>query len=184
MKKSLLVASVIGGSFILLLLISVIWGVSRYNTARSLHNQYDALARANEASFDNMWKKINQTAQATDAQKNALKEIFNGYAATRSGNGNGGQIMTWLQESVPAVDTTVYRNLQNIIAGSRDEWTVRQIALVDVAREYNQMLVVFPSNLLLGAYGFQKINARVVTSGRTDKAFSSGKDDDVNLGVK
>jgi hypothetical protein len=84
----------------------------------------------------------------------------------------------------PCVDVTVYRNLQNIITGARDEWTMNQTALVDIANSYNLMLARFPGNLLLGAFGFQKIDAKVITSSRTGQAFASGKDDDTDLGLK
>jgi hypothetical protein len=74
-----------------------------------------------------------------------------------------------------------FTNLQNIIAGSRDEWTANQIALVDIAREYNKNLATFPSNVFLHAFGFQDIDAKIITSTRTDNAFKTGKDDDVDL---
>jgi len=161
-----------------------VYGISTYNTASRLHNLYDSKLVDNTSEFDNMWKKISQTAQIPEAKKNALKDIFEGYAAARSGNADGGQLMKWVQESVPNVDLSEYKDLMNIIVGSRDSWTNRQKELVDIARQYNEMLSVFPSNVFLGLFGMEKINAKVVTSSRTDKAFESGKDDDVDLGFK
>lgn len=163
---------------------SAIYGISTYNTASRLHNLYDSKLLDNTSEFDNMWKKISQTAQIPNAKKDALKEIFEGYASARSGNSDGGQLMKWVQESVPNVDLSEYKDLMNIIVGSRDSWTNRQKELVDIARQYNEMLSVFPSNVFLGLFGMEKINAKVITSNRTDKAFDSGKDDDTDLGFK
>lgn len=160
---------------------SGIYGVSTYNTAKRLHNLYDAKLVDNTSEFDNMWKKISQTSQIPDAKKDALKEIFNGYAAARTGNGDNGSLMKWVQESIPNPDLSEYRDVMNIIVGSRDSWTNRQKELVDIARQYNEMLSVFPSNIFLGLFGMEKIDPKVVTSSRTDNAFKTGKDDDVEL---
>lgn len=158
-----------------------IYGVSTYNTASRIHNLYDSKLLDNTSEFDNMWKKISQTAQIPNAKKEALKEIFEGYATARSGNGEGGQLMKWVQESVPTADLSEYTALMNIITGSRDSWTNRQKELVDIARQYNEMLSVFPSNVFLGLFGMEKINAKVITSSKTDKSFETGKDDDIDL---
>lgn len=163
-------------------LIAVTWGVSTYNQAAGLKNLYEAKLKANTASFDNMWKTISQSVQVADKQKDALKEIFNSHAAARSqGAQNDQLIMKWVQESVPNVDVSVYRNLQNIITSSRDGWTMRQLELVDIARQYNQSLVQFPTNVFLRIFGFQPIEAKVITSERTEKTFETSQDNDVKL---
>jgi hypothetical protein len=51
----------------------LIWGVSTYNRSASLKNTYEMKVKDNSSEFDNCWKKIQQTAQVTEAQKNALK---------------------------------------------------------------------------------------------------------------
>ncbi len=158
-----------------------IYGVSTYNQAKRLHNLYDAKLVDNNSEFDNMWKKVAQTAQIPEAKKEGLRQIFNEYAAARTGNGDGGSLMKWTQESIPNPDLSEYKQLMNIITGSRDSWTNRQKELVDVARQYNEMLAVFPSNVFLGLFGMEKIDPKIVTSSRTDEAFKTGKDDNVDL---
>lgn len=165
-------------------IVFVIYGISTYNQAARLRNLAEAKTLDNTSEFDNMWKKISQVSQVTTAQKNALKEIFEGYAAARTGSGGGGEVMKWIKESVPNVDTSTFNNLQNIITGSRDSWTNRQKELIDIARQYNQMLATFPDGPFLRMFGFEKIVPKVVTSSRTDKAFETGKDDDVKLDMK
>lgn len=166
----LAVALVVGG----------MW-VSYNNTEVRLRNTITAKSKDNQSEFDNMWKKISQVAQVTDAQKNALKEIFVAHAEARGGVSKGGAnpLMTWLQESVPHVDTTTFNNLQNIITASRDSWTMRQKELLDLSREHNNALTLFPSSLFVGSR--PKIDVQIITSSRTDEAFKSGKDDDVDV---
>jgi hypothetical protein len=186
MNKAILVALILVGGGFLFAGVLGIWAVGTYNGAATLKNQYTSKVSANEASFDNMWKKIQQTSQVPDAQKNALREIFEGYAAARTGVGGGGSVMNWIKEAIPSVDVSIYKDLMNIITSSRDEWTRNQVELVSIANEYNKMLAVFPSNVLLKMLGFERIEPKIITSTRTENAFKTGKDDDVelNLGKK
>lgn len=182
MKTPLIIAGLAVGALGLLAVVIGLWAMGLYNGASTLRNQYESKVRANEAVFDNMWKKISQSSQVTDAQKDAMKEVFVGYAQARSGTGgSSASFINAVREAVPQFDAATFRNLQNIITGSRDEWTANQVALVDISREYNLMLVKFPSNLILGMLGFQKIDPKIITSSRTEKAFATSKDDDVDL---
>lgn len=157
------------------------YSISAYNTAITLKTGYDAKIKANEADFDNLSKKISQTAQVSKAQLEKLKDIYTSYAEARTGNGDKGAIMNWVQESVPNVDTSTMNNLQNIIVSSRNSWTERQKELVDISREYNTNLNTFPTNLILGVFGFQKINPLVVSSENTQKAFQTQQDNNTDL---
>lgn len=182
MKPFLLILIVIAVLIAAVAGIAGIWGISTYNNAAGLRNLYEAKVKANSASFDNMWKEISQTSQVTDKQKDALKDIFTSYAAARTtGGSQDGSLMKWVTESIPNVDVSVYKTLMNTITSARDSWTMRQLELVDIARQYNQLLVQFPTNVFLGAFGFKQIDAKVITSSRTEKAFETGKDDEVKL---
>lgn len=182
MKKAPLIAS-IGITVLVFGVVLVGYLVGMHNRAASLCNTYEMKVKDNSSELDNLWKKINQVAQVSDANKNALLEIFQGYAAARTGTNGGGSLANWIKESVPNVDLSTYKNLQNLIASSRDSWTMRQKELVDIAREYNQGLSVLPDKMLLSMMGFEKIDPKVITSTRTENAFIAGKDDDVSLPV-
>jgi hypothetical protein len=181
MKTGIAIAIVVFCVGMLFAGVMLAWGVGTYNQATTLRNQYEAKLKANEAVFDNMWKKISQSTEVTNMQKEALKDIFVGHAAARAGSGGAGSFINAVREVVPNVDTSIFKALMNVITGSRDEWTANQVALVDIAREYNLMLQAFPSNILLGAFSFKPIEVKLITSTRTDTAFKTGKDDEVAL---
>lgn len=168
----LLIACIIGGSVVSVSNREVILRVTIYQKQE-----------ANKTEFDNMFKKIAQSAQVTEGQKNALAEIFNGYAQARSGSGkeNDNLIFKWVQESVPNVDVSIYRNLQNIITSSRDSWTMRQTELLDLKREHDKILGVFPSGWILGMMGRKPIDVIIITSSKTQQTFATGKDDDIGV---
>jgi hypothetical protein len=172
-------AGVVGISVIAVIIIAA-YVIGLNNQAVILATTMEQKQRDNKSEYDNMWKKISQVAQVTDAQKNALKDIFTSYAEARN-NGSDNQIMTWINESVPTVDTTTFNNLQNIIVGSRDAFTFRQKELLDLKRAHDTLLRTFPSNLILKFLGHKEIDVTIVTSSKTEKSFETGKDDDVDV---
>jgi hypothetical protein len=153
--------------------------VSANNSEVRLRNAITAKQEANKATFDNMWKQISQVAQVTTEQKNALREIFENHAKARQGGSDDKLVMKWIKESIPNVDTKVYTNLQNIIVSARNSFTNDQVALLDLKREHDNVRTMFPSSLFVG--GRPEIKVTLVTSGKTEAAFASGRDDDVNV---
>jgi len=170
-------------SMVMLIALCVVLGsIGTYNSATGLKVSIEAKIKDNKNEFDNMKKKISQVAQVSSAQMEALADIFNTYARERSGNSiDDNLIMKWVQESVPNVDISTYKNLQNIIVSSRDAWTMRQKELIDLQREYNTMLKKFPSNIILSMFGFKEIDIPVIISTETQKVFETQKDDDVSV---
>jgi hypothetical protein len=158
-----------------------VYGIGVLNGEMRLKNAITAKQRDNYSEMDNMWKKISQVAQVTDAQKSALLEIFTGYAKARSAGKEGGSLANWIHESVPNVDTSTYVNLQNIITASRDRWTTQQKELLDMNREHDNIITVFPSSMVCGMFGRTKIEVTIVTSDRTEKAFETGRDNDTTV---
>lgn len=167
----------------LVLVVAVVLGImtiSTLNREGILRVTIEQKQKDNTSEFDNMWKKIAQTAQVSEKQASVLKDIFVSYADARTDK-NGGALMKWVQESCPNVDTGVFNKLMDIITASRDAWTFRQKELLDLNREHEKMFAVFPSNIILGMFGRQRIDVKIVTSERTDKAFETGKDNSTEL---
>lgn len=155
-------------------------GVSYYNNASSLKEQYDAKLSGNRSEFDAMTKKISKVAQVSKFQLEKLEQIYVKYADARTGEASG-ELMKWTQEAIPNVDNSTLNNVQNIIVAGHDGFNSKQRELLDVSREYNTLLVKFPSNIVLKTLGFSKIVPTIVTSTRTEDTFKSGKDDDTSV---
>ena len=155
-------------------------GISYSNGEIRLRNAITAKQKDNTSEFDNLWKKITQTVQVAEKDRESLQEIFNSYANARSGGQpDNGALATWINESVPNVDSATFTNLQNIITGSRDAWTQRQKELLDMKRAHDDRLTTFPSSVFVGGRG--AIEVQIITSTKTDAIFQSGSDDDVDL---
>jgi len=182
MSKALMAVLGIVGVGILAVVFIGIYVIGVSNGEARLRNAITAKQTDNTSEFDNMWKKIQQVAQVTEGQKNALLEIFTGYAEARGKAMEGGAgIAKWVKESCPNVDTKTFENLQNIIVGSRDRWTMNQKELIDLKREHDNIRTLFPGNIVCSILGRGEIKITVVTSERTDHAFKTGKDDNVQV---
>ena len=179
-NKAIVILGIASASILvgIMLIASVI---STSNREVELRTLIETKQTDNKNQMDLMWKSISQVAQVTDAQKKALIEIFTGYAQARSGNNKGGSLANWIHEAVPNVDTSTFNNLQNIITAKRDGFARNQTELLDMNREHKQLLRKFPSGVVLSLLGRKEISIVIVTSDRTENAFESGKDNDVNV---
>ena len=155
-------------------------GVSVYNTHIDLKNQIEAKQKANETIFDNTWKKINQTVQVSDKYKDGLKEVLLAYTSGRS-KGDSQLLMDWTKEAVPTFDSSIYKQINNVITSSRDDFTKNQEILIDLSRQHQQFIQKFPNNVFCAILGIKEIEIKVVTSSKTEEAFNTGKEDDIKL---
>ena len=155
-------------------------GVSVYNTHIGLKNQIEAKQKANEAIFDNTWKKINQTVQVSDKYKDGLKDVLLAYTQGRS-KGDSQLLMDWTKEAVPTFDSSIYKQINNVITSSRDDFTKNQEILIDLSRQHKQFIQKFPNNIFCSIMGIKEIEIKVVTSSKAEEAFNTGKEDDIKL---
>ncbi len=174
--KIVAVATVAAVSALLLLT----YVVSTVNAEVRLRNDIVAKQADNVSEYDSLWKKIEQAAQVTQAQKRALLEIVTAHAAARGGGGRGA-VASWIHESVPDVDTTTFDNLQNVITASRDRFAMRQKELLVLKSRHDSMLDSFPSGNLLALLDRRPIDVTVITSTKADDVFERGRDDGVEL---
>lgn len=155
-------------------------GISIYNNHTQLVTQIEARQQANTVIFDNMWKTINQTVQVSDKYKDGLKEVLVAYTTGRS-KGNNNLIMDWTKEAVPSFDSSIYKQINNIIEGSRKDFTKNQEILIDLERQDKALLRPFPNNIYASILGLKTPEIKVVTSTKTEKTFEVGKEDDIKL---
>lgn len=165
----LIIAGVIGGCII-----------NYYNTAINLETQFQAVQKDNQNQYDNMTKKIMQSAQVTSAQADMIRNIIVEHAQARTTS--GGSLMKMVTESIPTIPSEVWTNLQNIIISSRDKFALSQTKLIDIKREHDALRQRFPSSIICS--GRPTLEAIIVTSTRTQQAFETGTDDDIDLKLK
>jgi hypothetical protein len=100
------------------------------------------------------------------------------YAADKK-LGNGWE---WVWEANPNFNNNLYERLMTTIESQRAKFTEVQIRLREYKRLHDNMLDIFPSGFFLSQIaGRKKIDIAMVTSDRTEKAFKTGKDNEVKL---
>lgn len=160
------------------MIVGMMW-VTTSNSEIRLRTQIKAQQTSCTVVFDNTWKIISQKAQVSDKYKEAFKDIYPKLMEGRYGNARGGALLSFITESNPNFDVSLYKDLMNAIEAQRNTFTREQNKLIDLKREHDTLLQTFPSSMFVGSRS--TIEIQIVTSGKTKEAFSTGEENDVKL---
>lgn len=141
-------------------------------------NAVVAKQRANEPSFDTMWKILRDQAGVADEYKTAFKEIFPDIIKGRYANDKT-LLVKFITEANPHFDTRLYLKVMNSIEAERKRFLTDQQELIDTKQQHDNLLDAPVGNFFLVILGGKKkIDITVVTSDKTEEAFKTGKDND------
>lgn len=174
----------VGLAFLVLGGVACSVGVGTYNGLITQEEGVKAQYKQNQNNYDNMWKKFREASQVSTQYTNDLKKVYDSAIQSRYGKQGSGAMMQWLKEHNPNFDAGMYKNLQQLVESGRNSFEANQKMLIDKRRAYETDLRVFPNSVLASVMGFPKIDLDkydIVTSGATDKAFETGKADEVKL---
>jgi len=141
-----------------------------------------------KANYDKMFKVVAQTAEIPDhfmsEAKEAFKEIYTPLIEGRYSNDRGGSLMSWVSENNPNFDLKsfgkLYEKLQIAIESNREQFFVEQKKLIDIKRDYNVYIAQKPVKWFVND-GLKPLELKLITSTKTEKVFSSGVEDDIEL---
>ena len=167
----------LGGISTAILVVIVGMYISYSNKEIVIRNQAEAVQKESEVIFDKVWKVIQQQANVTDKYKDSFKEIYVEVMDARYKE--GGNLMKWIQEANPNFDSSLYKQLMNTISAERADFANVQTKLISVKQEHDNLRLQFPGSLFLS--GRRPLEIHIVTSTKTDAAFSTGKEDDIKL---
>jgi len=160
------------------ILVGVIY-VSYSNQEVRLRNAATAQETANTAIFDNVWKTIAQTANVKDDYKEDFRKSWTDILAANNSGSRMGSVQVFVNRINPKFDSGLYKRLMVVIESNRKEFLNNQKKLVDIKREHDNVRTTFPGSLICGNRPELKIT--IVTSGRTQDTFESGREDDISL---
>ena len=169
------------GSVVLLGAIFFGYVVSVLNTDADLRAAASAQQDSNKATFDTVWKILQQKAGVVDKYKSDFQAIWPDLIAGRYSQG-GGSLVQWVQERNPDFDSSLYKDLMASIEAERKELLREQKYLRKIKQDHDQLRTRFPSGFVLRTFGDgSELEVTIVTSSKTEQAFDSGKEDDVDL---
>ena len=174
---------VLGGvaAILLFALIAIVAVVSTLNGYARVSTKAAAVQADNKNVLDNTRKAIREAAAVSDREVDALMSIMVGYAEARGPNQGGGDgnaiSIGMVTEAVPSIASVqTLAKLQNIVVAGRKDWQAAQTNLIELKRQGDEMLALFPSGAILGMFGREPIEITVVTSRETEGNFESGED--------
>ena len=172
-KKGIIIGGV---AFLVLILAITTW--NQRNHAVKLKNKVNAQYSTNQSEYDNMWKKFKELTQVTDLQAEQFKDAYTGLITGRYQD--TGLLMKSVKEQNPNLDSSVYIKLQTEISASRNSFNNNQKKVIDMVREYNDYVETKPLMIMIGRHKLKDSNY-FITSAKTQDAFKSKQDDQINL---
>lgn len=177
-KRNLPIYLVLGGVLFFALVTGCMYA-SYNNSEVSLRHRADAQQENLKVVHDRTWKIIQQQAQVSDRYRESFNEIYPALMEGRYGNARGGSLLSFIQESNPEFDVSLFKQLSASIEAQRTSFAREQKILLDIKRDHDVLLDSFPSSMFVG--GRERLRVNVVTSTRTERTFDMGVDDEVDL---
>jgi uncharacterized protein YneF (UPF0154 family) len=154
--------------------------ISTSNQEIGLRNQATAQQEANKAIFDKVWKVIQQKAQVADQSADKFKEIYTSIMKERyEGDQKQAPLFKWIQEQNPTFDISIYKEISDAVESNRAEFLTGQKRLIDIKRVHDDLRLKFPGSIVVGSR--PALDIQIVTSEKTQAAFDTKREDDVNL---
>lgn len=166
----LIIAAVVG--------IGVILAYYSYDsTYITLNNNFEAQDKENRLIYDEVWKVVQQQAGVSEQYAEQFKSIYVQMMDARYEN--GGEAFKWIKEQNPQFDASMYKQLMSTIEAERIKFTNTQRKSVAIQQEMKNLVQKAPARWFIGSRPIPEL--QLVTSTKTDRAFTTGKEDDVDL---
>lgn len=150
------------------------------NNEAALRNKAAAQQKNLENHFDKTWKILSQQAQISVEAKDAFKEIYPALMEGRYGNARGGALLSFVKEHNPSFDIQKnYDTLMASVEALRTGYAREQEKLLTIKNLHDDARTLKPSKWFVG--NVPELEIVIVTSAKTDNAFLTGQDNDVEL---
>jgi hypothetical protein len=151
--------------------------ISYNNQAAGLKADIADQQRKIEVRFDTMWKTIAQSAEIKESYKDDFKEIWTDLIRGRYENG-AGQVMAWIKEQNPSLDSTIYTKLMTLVESERHALERAQGKLSQIAAAEQKLYTTRPSGWFVSGSPTEIV---IISSDKTKQITTVGKEGDIQI---
>lgn len=174
--------------FIAITIIGVVSVVGIYNNCISHEASIKAQYSENQNNYDKLFKTVAETAQVPTMYAKDLQNLYVSTTRTRYGQGGSKAVFQFIKEHNPTLDSSLYKQVQQVIESGRIDFESKQASLIDRKRVYESTILnTAVTGSVAKVLGFPKIDLAkfdIVTSATTDNAFSTKKAEPFTINAK
>lgn len=170
--------------FGLIALISIPSYISAANYGNATEQKLLAIVENNENIYANGTQKVIEIAQVPSMYKNDLKEVVTAAVQGTYGPNGSQQVFLALKERNVNLDAQMYRKIQQVIEGFRNEFQNAQTQMLDVKRTYKTALGTVWQGMWLRFAGYPKTELSkfdIVTTETARETFRTKRDAGIQL---
>lgn len=180
-KGSALVVAIVLASIVgILVAMSAISYISAFNAGNRMENALKATRENNKNILSQYSQKVLEASQVPDMARDDLIKVTQAAIEGRYGENGSQAVFQMITEQNPTIDPQLYRQIQQIIEGGRNEFQNAQTRLIDQKRVYETELGSFWRGMWLRLAGYPKINLeefKPVTVDSVERVFEKGRED-------
>lgn len=156
---------------------SSIWGIRCEMLSKKI--QIQSTLVSNKTEYDKKWKTFKELAQIPKMQEQQFKSVYDDMMINQ--NRDTGLLVKMVKQDNPKLDTKLYEKLQDAILDGEEDFQNRQNNITDQIGQYNTYLINHP--IVASILNEKQLDANdyVVTSEATERAFDTGKADEIDL---
>ena len=176
MKKLGIVAAVVLGCAFLF------WILGAYHyprEAQQLENAYTDMERQLKALMTQGWEVLKTKADVKEEYKEDFQEVMTGLIAGRYNNARGGALWSFIQESNPNFDSSLYKDIAAAVESIRMKYVQKQELASTIKRMHDNIRTTPPGKWFIG--GRAELKIVIITSQKVDEIFETGHEEHENL---
>ncbi len=186
MNNKGVLAVVIG--FLVFIVIVILTLTGSYISAKNSGNRAENAIVASHEDMQNILSqytlKVMEVSQVPAMYKDDLKEIVSGVFTGRYGDNGSQAAFQMISEKNPTLDSSMYKQIQQIMESGRNKYENSQTRLIDTKRAYKDNLGSFWMGAWMGVAGYPKIDLNkydIIRSEQAVETFKTGIDKGIKL---